>query len=125
MGDGMAYNQSLGKCGEKLAVDYMVKEGYEIIATNYRNRCGEIDIVASLGETIVFCEVKTRTSLKYGRPALAVNQEKRRHIIRVAQCFLSSGEWEDFYPRFDVVEIYRLQETIINHMTNAYQQEEY
>lgn len=116
----MKYNQILGAYGEEIAVKYLVKEGYKIVARNYRLAYGEIDIIASQGEAIVFCEVKTRTSLKYGTAAAAVDFVKRQHIIRVAQFFLNSGEWENYCPRFDIVEIYYSNNWHINHMVNAY-----
>ena len=116
----MGYNQELGKLGEESAVDYLISQGYEIITTNYRTRGGEIDIIATEGENIIFCEVKTRTSLSYGTPAVAVNRVKRNHIIRVAQCFLSSGAWSGYCPRFDVIEIYHIRKAHINHMINAF-----
>ncbi len=118
------HNQALGKWGEELAVDYMVKHGFEIVATNYRIRYGEVDIIATQGEIIVFCEVKTRKTLKYGTPGSAVNHEKRKHIMRVAEYFLSAGDWELFSPRFDVIEVFSFDETTINHMTDAYQLED-
>ena len=121
MGVNMGYNQTLGKWGEKFAANYLINQGYEIITTNYRTKCGEIDIVATKGDTIIFCEVKTRTSLKYGTPASSVTHEKRSHIIRVSQCFLNSPEWECFSPRFDIIEIYHFNEGTINHMINAYE----
>ena len=116
----MGYNQILGKLGETAAVDYLISQGYEIITTNYRTRGGEIDIIAKQEKTIIFCEVKTRTSLNYGTPAVAVNRVKRNHIIRVAQCFLSSGAWSGYCPRFDVIEIYHIRKAHINHMINAF-----
>ena len=115
----MGYNQILGKWGEELAIDYMISQGYEIVASNYRAKCGEVDIVAAQGDTIVFCEVKTRTSLRYGTPASSITREKRNHIMGVAQSFLRDGEWEDFSPRFDIIEIYRFEEIAINHMIDA------
>ena len=120
----MGHNQTLGKWGEELAVDYMVEHGFEIVATYYRLRCGEVDIIATQGETIVFCEVKTRSSLNFGTPGSAVNYEKRNHIMRVAQCFLNAGNREHLYPRFDVIEIFDFDKITINHMTNAYQLED-
>jgi len=117
----MGYNQTLGKWGEELATNYLISQGYEIITTNYRTKCGEIDIIATKDDRIIFCEVKTRTSLKYGTPASSVTPEKRNHIIRVSQCFLNSEKWEYFCPRFDVIEIYHFNEVTINHMISAYE----
>jgi putative endonuclease len=116
----MSHNQALGKLGEELAVNYLIGQGYEIVTTNYRMRRGEIDIIATQGKSIIFCEVKTRASLKYGTPASAVTHEKRKHIVKVAHNFLNGGQWEDYCPRFDVIEVYKFNNGHINHMVNAY-----
>lgn len=116
----MKHNQKIGKAGEDLAVKYLLKQGYEILSTNFRVKCGEIDIVAIKNDRIIFCEVKTRSSLKYGVPSSSVNSSKREHIIRVAQCFLKNGQWADFCPRFDVIEVYYFDKGRINHMIGAF-----
>lgn len=116
----MGYNQVLGQWGEKIAAEHLIDQGYEIITRNYRMRYGEIDIIATQKDTIIFCEVKTRTSLKYGTPASAVNYTKKNHILRVAERYLNSGDWEKYCPRFDVIEVYCFDKGYINHMVNAY-----
>jgi len=99
--------KQVGRFGEDLAVDFLRKQGYEILRTNFRCRFGEIDIIAKEGKTIVFVEVKTRKSLKFGLPSESVNFKKQLHIKRVAEYFiayhLSQGK---YLYRFDVVEIF-------------------
>ncbi|WPX09704.1 YraN family protein [Caldicellulosiruptor danielii] len=89
------------------AVDFLKKQGYEILRTNFRCRLGEIDIIAKDGMTIVFVEVKTRRSLKFGMPSESVNFKKQLYIKRVAEYFITYHLSQDKYLyRFDVVEIF-------------------
>jgi putative endonuclease len=96
--------QSLGSEGEALAVEFLRKKGYRIIAKNYKTFLGEIDIVAKDGDTIVFLEVKTRTNESFGYPFEAVNENKRRKIKNVALLFLKKMK-EEVPARFDVLSI--------------------
>ena len=95
----------LGKKGEGMAVTFLKKKGYKIIEQNYKTRIGEIDIIASDGNTLVFVEVKTRESIAYGKPFEAVNFYKRRKIANVALLYLKRLK-EIPRCRFDVVSIY-------------------
>ncbi len=94
-----------GKAGEKLALRALKRAGYRVIATNFRARGGEIDIVAEHDSTIVFVEVKTRSSDAFAPPALAVNRSKREKLFRTAWYFLKSNSATDRDCRFDVVSI--------------------
>ena len=76
--------QKFGEQGEALAVRHLKKAGYKIIETNYRTRLGEIDIIAKDKDTIVFVEVKTRTSVHFGSPKWAVTPQKQKKISMVA-----------------------------------------
>ncbi|WP_408643039.1 YraN family protein [Thermosinus carboxydivorans] len=73
-------NIMMGKMGENAAADYLARNGYKILMRNYRCRIGEIDIVAERQGTIVFVEVKTRSSEKFGFPAEAVNYRKQQKL---------------------------------------------
>ena len=93
-----------GKKGEELAAAHLAKAGYRIIERNYRCLFGEVDIVAEEGETLVFVEVKSRRSARYGDPQLAVGREKQKKISRVAMHYLT--ERHLCRPaRFDVVAV--------------------
>ena len=70
-------NQRVGKFGEWLAAEHLVDSGMRLVARNWRCPLGEIDIIAQDGDTVVFCEVKTRRGTRYGTPAAAVVQAKR------------------------------------------------
>ena len=111
------YKKLLGNSGEKLAVKYLKKNKYEILATNFTTHVGEIDIIAKDNEYIVFIEVKTRTSDLFGAPSEAVNREKQRKYGKVAQEFLIKNRLTDSPCRFDVVEVINKE---INHIINAF-----
>ena len=83
----------------------MKRAGYRMLATNFRARGGEIDIVAEQNGTIVFVEVKTRGSDSFASPKLAVNRRKREKLVRAAWYFLKCNAATDRDCRFDVVSI--------------------
>ncbi|MEI8010853.1 MAG: YraN family protein [Candidatus Omnitrophota bacterium] len=95
----------LGKDGEAFAAEFLAREGYRILATNYRAPMGEIDIVAKDGDTVVFIEVKTRQD--EGWDAFeAVDRRKQRTMILVARTFLIQFfGTEDISARFDVMAV--------------------
>ena len=99
-----------GILGERVAADYLQSKGYTIVKTNYRFLKYEIDIIAKNDKYIVFVEVKTRTEFKgvsrYGRPASAVDAEKRRNLVKAAKSFIKYLNIKGFFYRFDVVEVY-------------------
>jgi putative endonuclease len=96
---------ALGISGENLACDALSRQGYAILARRYRTRIGEIDIVAMDGPTLVFVEVKTRTSDDYGVPAEAVTWRKQRRIVTMARWYLSERRLHGCLCRFDVVTV--------------------
>jgi len=93
-----------GKEGEKLAVDYLVSNGYEILEKNFRTPFGEIDIIARDKDFIVIIEVKRRMSDRFGEPQLAVNFNKQEKLKKLALYYIHKLKKE--YPiRFDVIAI--------------------
>jgi len=94
-----------GKIGEQLATDYLKKNGFLIIERNYRQKCGEIDIIARDKKTLVFIEVKTRKSNKFGSPFEAVTTRKQQQIARTAQNYLFRNKLFNKSARFDVIGI--------------------
>ena len=98
-----------GQRGEKYAARWMRLRGYRIVGRNVEMKRGELDIIAKRGGSIVFVEVKTRRDNKnigiYGRPADAVNYEKRKHIISAAQEYLRLHPTKRT-PRIDIIEVY-------------------
>lgn len=101
----MAYKQTLGKAGEKIAEHFLKENGYSIIETNFRCRLGEIDIIAAEGDYLVFVEVKTRRNLLYGFPVESINRKKINSIIKTAQAYLKLKNIKNINLRFDVVEV--------------------
>jgi putative endonuclease len=81
------------------------KKGYRIIEQNYVCKLGEMDIIAKEKDTLAFIEVKTRTSMDFGPPQLAVTEFKQRQLSKVALNFLKEKKMEDVKARFDVVAI--------------------
>lgn len=95
----------LGKLGEEQAVARLKKEGYRVLARNYRNTFGEIDIIASDGKTLCFVEVRTRTKDWHGHPFESISPAKQKKIIRAARGYLARQDTEDVEARFDVVAV--------------------
>ena len=98
--------QNIAKIGETFAADHLKAHGYEILAHNYRFQRGEIDLIAQHGNCIVFVEVKTRRSLKYGFPQHAVTKQKQRQISKIALAYLQTQDIHDAPCRFDVIAIH-------------------
>ena len=99
-------NHHLGEYGERLAALALEAKGYKILYRNFRGaRGGEVDIVCRHGKILVFTEVKTRTSLKYGRPSEAVTPAKQHLILRGAKEWLARLHTDAIPVRMDVVEV--------------------
>ncbi len=97
--------QQFGKRSERLAAEYLKRKGYRILASNYRSPLGEIDIVARDGDTLVFVEVKARSSRRFGSPKGAVTPAKQRKISMAALDYLKRTGQGHRRARFDVVSI--------------------
>ena len=97
--------KELGKKGEEKAIRFLKKRGYRLIEKNYVCKMGEMDIIAKEKDTLVFIEVKTRTSTLFGPPQLAVHSSKQRQLSKVALNYLKEKQLEDVKARFDVVAI--------------------
>jgi len=93
----------LGKSGEITALRYLRRRGYEIIARGYKVGRGEIDIIAFDKQTLVFIEVKTRRSRRFGTPEESVTLTKQKQIRRLAERYCAQHDLEDSPCRFDVL----------------------
>ena len=99
-------NQSFGEKSESIAAKYLSKKhGYKILKRNYRNRLGEIDIIAKDGDTLVFVEVKASRTEAFGNPKWAVTPRKQRKISMVALLYLKFSGQSNVKARFDVAAI--------------------
>jgi putative endonuclease len=96
---------TLGRRGENEAARFLKRLGYKILARGRRLAPGELDLVVLDGRTIVFVEVKTRTSKETGHPAEAVDEVKQRKLTRLAVTFMKRHGLLEFPARFDVVAI--------------------
>jgi putative endonuclease len=100
-----AHNKEMGIRGEQIAVKYLLSQGYVILERNYRSRQGEIDIVSKHNNTIIFVEVKTRSSLAYGRPVESINHKKIKHLQYTAQGYMQWKNLNNCACRFDAIEV--------------------
>lgn len=95
----------VGAWGEALAAEYLQKKKYKLLASQYRCRFGEIDLIVCNRQYIVFVEVKLRKSDQFARAADFVNTAKQNRIRTTASFYLAEND-TDLQPRFDVIEIY-------------------
>ena len=104
--DGSSMNKrSRGEYYELLCARYLEAQGMELLAHSYRKRTGEIDLILKDGDTYVFTEVKYRSSAAHGLPSEAVGREKRRHIVRTSELWLSEQGLSGVPVRYDVAEV--------------------
>ncbi len=96
----------LGQGGEETAVAFLERQGCRILEQNFKNKIGEIDIVAQDGDTICFVEVKTRKTGSCGSPFESVTPAKQRKIARVASSYLKFKGKSDMQARFDVIAVF-------------------
>lgn len=116
----MAEHNLLGNRGEELAKAYLEKLGYQIIASNWRERKFEIDLIAIDNDELVFVEVKTRSTDFFGNPEEAVTSKKQQHLINGADCYVQQKEI-DLECRFDFVAvIHNENSTEVKHIKAAF-----
>ena len=113
----------LGELGEEAAAQALRRSGLKILERRFRVRAGEIDLIAELGELVVFVEVKTRSGTAYGYPADAVTAAKQRRLARLALIYLTRKGWLDRPSRFDVVEVIATPGEVrsLRHFEDAFQ----
>ena len=113
-----------GNQGERMAARYLRKQGFKVIARQYRSPLGELDLVALDGPCVVFVEVKTRRSRDAGHPVEAVDRHKQTQLTRVALAFLKQKRLLEQPARFDIVAIVwpaDSAEPEITHYRNAFE----
>ena len=112
--------REFGNIGEEICSKYLEEIGYKIIERNFNCKQGEIDIIAKDKNEYVFVEVKTRSSICFGTPREAVNENKQKHIYKSTKYYLHIHGLDNAYVRFDVVEIYFLKNKYkVNHLKNV------
>ena len=107
------YNNLFGQIGEEIAKNYLKEQGYKLIKTNFKNKIGEIDIIAYDKDILAFIEVKYRKNSQFGLPREAVNAVKQRKIRLVASAYINKYKLFDKQCRFDVLEILDKEITLI------------
>lgn len=98
-------NQTVGSYGEKLALDYLLKEGYKILNTNWRCPAGEIDIIGIEQGALCFVEVKTRTNTRYGLPEEIINKLKLSRMSRCIDYYNAATKNKYELYRIDILAI--------------------
>ena len=98
-------NKILGAKGEEAAARYLLRKGYVVLDRNVRTPAGELDLVASHGEYLVFIEVKARRGRSHGLPEEAITRRKKKHLLESAQYYLQESGRMDKSWRIDVVAI--------------------
>ena len=94
-----------GRKGERIACRFLLKQGFDILARRYRSRSGELDIIAYEGDTLVFIEVKTRSSTAFGEPWEFVDWQKQQILRRTAEDFIADHDLGQYAYRFDIVSV--------------------
>ncbi|MFT7630721.1 MAG: putative endonuclease [Mariniblastus sp.] len=115
---------TLGQRGERAAERLLLSQGMVVIARGYQDKFGEIDLIAIDDQTLVFVEVKTRTSDAGGQPAEAVDEKKQLHLTRTAKGYLKWNRLTQVKTRFDVIGILwpcKSESPRIKHYINAFE----
>ena len=116
----MAEHNDLGKLGEELAVEFLVKKGYSIIETNWTFQKAEIDIIARKENVMAVVEVKTRSSIDFGLPQDFVNPKKIQLLVKAINEYVISNDL-DLEVRFDIIALHREgKEFKIEHLEDAF-----
>ena len=121
----MGKSDLLGSWGESLAAEYLRKKRYEVVASRYHCRFGEIDLIVKNKKFLVFVEVKLRKSARFASAMEYVDRRKQERIRLTASMYLCQNE-TNLQPRFDVIEVYApygmdTPKPEINHLEDAFQ----
>lgn len=116
----MAQHNELGKKGEQLAVDYLLKNNYEVIERNYRFDKAEVDIIAKKNETLAIIEVKTRSTSDFGDPQDFVRPKQIQRLVKAVDEYVTENDI-DVEIRFDIIAIVKTGKSYdIEHLKNAF-----
>ncbi|WP_343562356.1 YraN family protein [Sphingobacterium sp.] len=115
----MAKHLEIGVQGEKLAMEYLIEMGYKIMLRNWRFKNLEVDLIVMDGDTLVFVEVKTRSTADFGEPFEFVDVRKQRRLIRAAQAYIVKFAYVG-EVRFDVVAIMNNAHSKLTHIKDAF-----
>jgi len=120
----MGQHNETGKVGEEFAREFLIKKGYQILDVNWHYNYKEIDVVAQQDQTIVFVEVKTRSTLAFELPQEAVTSKKMKNLVYAADAYLNQKNIE-LNSRFDVVTVLAQEPfKILEHIEDAFKANE-
>jgi len=117
------HRKQLGQLGEQAATRYLITQGYQLLDRNWRCRLGEIDLVAAREDQIIFVEVRTRASVRFGSGAESVDRHKQQKLRQLALAYLREKRMsQEAKLRFDVVSIQVLEDGRyeIDHIKHAF-----
>jgi len=116
----MAQHNLLGKKGEQLATDFLVKKGYNIVERNYRFEKAEVDIIAKQKDTLAIIEVKTRSSIDFGNPQDFVKPSQIKRLVKAVNEYVNDNDL-NVDVRFDIIAIIKDGNHYkIEHLENAF-----
>jgi len=117
------FHLSLGDRGEMLAAGYLCDHGYQVLDKKVRASFGELDLIAKKNGTIIFVEVKTRSTSRLGLPEEAVDQAKQKQITKLAEWYLQKNKMNQVHVRFDVIALLYdgVSDPKIRHIENAFE----
>lgn len=116
----MSKNNEKGKAGEDLAIGHLLKNGYDLLAKNWRYKHLEIDLIASINNTLVIVEVKLRSSNVFGQPEDFVSLKKQKNTIKAAHAYVLENNI-NHEVRFDIISIIQnSNELSVEHIIDAF-----
>lgn len=116
----MAQHNELGKKGEQLAVDFLLKNNYDIVERNYRFEKAEVDIIAKKGDILAIIEVKTRSTANFGNPQDFVKPKQIKNLVKAVDEYVTVNDL-DVEVRFDIIAIVKEKAGYnIEHLEDAF-----
>ena len=115
----MTSKKSIGKQGEDYAYQYLLHNGFDILATNWTKNRGELDLVCKKSETLVVVEVKTRTTSDYGEPHEGITGAQQEKLIETAEAYMEEHNL-DLELRFDIISIVLRPQLELEHIQDAF-----
>lgn len=116
----MSNNAEKGNAGEEIAMAHLLKQGYQILAKNWRSSHLELDLVAYINNTLVIVEVKLRSGNVFGNPEEFVTLKKQKNLIKAAQAYIIENNI-NYETRFDIISIIQnTNELTVEHIEQAF-----
>lgn len=113
------HNQTFGNKGEELAKTFLLQKGYELLEQNWRHKKSEVDLICRKEGIIIFVEVKTRSTDRFGYPEEAVGAKKEEKLAQAAAEYIEQTNHQGEI-RFDIISIILGKETEVHHIEDAF-----